>query len=213
MRPVIADPFITLEQQAHAVRVGMWAFLASEVLLFAGLFSLMTGQAIHFPHGFAEGARHANGAIGFSNTMLLLCGSYFAARAHRTVKQGASHRAGVLLSMASFVALGFVVLKAIEYAEHIHEGMVPGGRGVFFTTHPTPGLASYVSLYWIATGLHAVHVTAGAIVLGVMSFHCFRRRISSSNAHIVEAGALYWHVVDVIWVFLWPFFYLFREVG
>lgn len=205
-----AEHFESLEKQASAARLGMWIFLVSELLLFAGFFTLYGALRAHWPEGFAEGAHHADLVIGSVNTMILLVGSWAAADAVHVVRDGRERAGAHRLALAVLLAIAFLVLKGLEYAHHAHDGALPGGRTHFYVEHPVRGLAAYFTLYWVATGAHALHVLAGAVVLGALALSCLRHRVPPRRAHVVELGALYWHLVDVVWIFLWPMFYLMR---
>jgi cytochrome c oxidase subunit 3 len=208
--PEHAAHFESLEKQASAARLGMWIFLASEVLLFAGFFVLYATLRARWPAGFAEGVHHADLLIGSVNTMVLLTASWAAADAVHVAREGRSAGAGRRLALAALLSVVFVVLKGVEYASHVAEGALPGGGTQFYSVHPAAGLPSYFTLYWIATSAHALHVVAGAGILGALAIACFRGRIARERAHVVELGALYFHLVDVLWIFLWPLFYLSR---
>lgn len=207
--PTHADHFESLERQAHAARFGMWVFLCSELLLFAGLFGLYGSYRAKWPAAFRVGIEHMEVVIGSVNTIILIVSSFFAALAVHLLEQGRS-RKGAIGSLLVTITLGatFEVLKGIEYAHHIHDGIVPGGETAFFHAHGVPGLETFFTLYYLATGLHAVHVLVGMIVLGVFVVLVWRGDVDRAHSHRLEAGVLYWHLVDAIWIFLWPMFYL-----
>jgi cytochrome c oxidase subunit 3 len=200
-------PFASLEQSDLAARLGLWVFLASELLFFGAFFVLYAALRAEHPAGFAEGVAHGDEWIGGINTMVLLLGSYFVASALRALRAGHRTSAVVRLAATAMLACTFLFLKGIEYAHHIESGMIPGAHTAFFGPSPTPGLASYVTLYWITTAVHAIHVLVGAIVSAVLALGCMRGTV---RAHHVALGGLYWHLVDVIWLFVWPLFYLLR---
>lgn len=203
-----ADHFQSFDQQARASRLGMWVFLASEVLLFAGMFALYTGYRLHYPQAFAEGVRHDLKWDGSLNTLILLVSSYLVARSVPSTRAGHRRSALVQLGFVVLLGLAFLGLKLYEYASHFSEGIIPGGRTPFFAEHPTPGLPAFFTLYYLMTGAHALHVTIGlAVIIGLMIKIGRARRVAAA-AHPLEVGALYWHLIDVIWIFLWPLFYL-----
>jgi cytochrome c oxidase subunit 3 len=199
--------FASLARSDLATHLGLWVFLASELLFFGAFFLLHAALRAEHPAGFAEGARHADELIGGINTMVLLLGSYFVASSLRALRAGHRKSAAARLAATSLLACTFLVLKGIEYAHHIESGMVPGAHTAFYGSSPTPGLASYVALYWITTATHALHVLVGAAVTAVLALGCMRATI---RAHHVALGGLYWHLVDVIWLVVWPLFYLLR---
>jgi cytochrome c oxidase subunit 3 len=108
------------------------------------------------------------------------------------------------------VALGgvFLAIKFAEYGHHFEEGIYPGGQGAFFAAHTTPGLAIFWTLYFFMTGLHAVHVTIGMILLSTTILGMRSGKITAVAPQRMEIAAIYWHLVDVIWIFLWPLLYL-----
>lgn len=202
--------FASVEVSDHAARLGMWVFLASELLFFGAFFVLYAALRAEHPAGFAEGVRHAEDVIGAINTFVLLTGSYFVATALRAMRAEQRKSATIRLVVTTVLAILFLALKTLEYARHVQAGMIPGGGTSFFGAHPTPGLESYVALYWVTTGAHALHVLVGAVVMGALAGGVAR---GHARAHHVALGGLYWHLVDVIWLFVWPLFYLLRGAG
>jgi cytochrome c oxidase subunit 3 len=199
------DHFATLEQQAQAVKLGLAAFLASEALLFTGILALITAYRADWPAAFTEGVHHNTKILGSINTGVLLTSSALVAIAVE-LRRATKTRAAAFLTLAT-AGLGviFVIIKLTEYAHHFRDGIYPGARGMFFQTHHVPGLPTFWTLYYLATGLHAIHVTCG---VGVLSYRGIRDLVAPTHEHTLEATALYWHLVDVIWIFLWPLFYL-----
>ena len=202
------EHFESLAQQQHAARLGMWIFLASELLLFGALFTLFAAQRAHYPDGFAEAVRHNTKVLGSVNTGVLLTSSALVASAVHAARAG--RRAAAMARVSGTVALGvaFVAIKLVEYGIHVEEGILPGGQGRFFLEHETPGLVPFWNMYWVTTGLHLVHVTVGLGVLAVMLVSIARRSAIGALAHRLEIAAIYWHLVDVVWIFLWPLLYL-----
>jgi cytochrome c oxidase subunit III len=205
--PRLAMQFQDLDKQNHAARFAMWIFLGSEVLLFAGLFGLYASYRAMYGAEFSAGAAYNNLAIGTGNTVILITSSLFVALSVRAVRVGAPRRAGCWLLAAVLLGLVFLTLKGVEYSQHFHEGIYPGA-GYRFSELPTRGANLFFTLYFLSTGLHALHVTAGIVVLLLVAWGCFRRRYGVESPIHVELGGLYWHLVDVIWIFLWPMLYL-----
>ena len=199
--------FENLDKQAHAVRFGMWVFLANELLLFAGLFALYTAYRTEYPTGFVAGVRHSELAIGTINTSLLVVSSYTAASALRTIRRG--ERRTTIAWLFATIALGavFLALKGLEYSRHAAEGALPGA---YYAYHelPTYGSQLYFTLYYFMTGLHVLHLAAAVLVLAWLTWRVSRRRTTAAYHADLEAGVLYWHLVDCIWIFLYPMFYL-----
>jgi cytochrome c oxidase subunit 3 len=203
-----AEHFESLEQQAHAAHLGMWIFLASEVLLFAGLFALYAIYRFQHPRGFDIGLEHSKKTIGSINTGILLFSSYAAASAVLALRAGRRARALVLLAGTIVLGLSFIALKLYEYSLHFQEGIYPGAQGEFFQQLHAPGLAPFWTLYYVMTGLHVLHVTAGLCVLAWVMAKIARGKVAPPHDHPLALAAMYWHLVDIIWIFLWPLFYL-----
>lgn len=213
--PLHEEHFESMERQADAVRIGTWVFLASEILLFAALFALYAGYRLHWPRAFHEGVHHMNIYIGGANTFILLTSSFLSALAvQRLESDGQKARRAVVALLSAAVLLGtvFLGLKFWEWSMHIHEGMVPGGGTAFYDTHPVPGLTIFASLYYLMTGLHALHLIVACIILVVLAWLLKNGRVDQATSHRLEAGVLYWHMVDAVWLFLWPMFYLAGKV-
>ena len=204
----VAEQFEDLEQQAHAARLGMWVFLGSEALLFLGLFALYVGYRVEHPQGFGQGIEHNTYVLGTLNTFVLLCSSYAVASALHALRGGHATLAFWLTGLT--VALGalFLVIKFVEYGKHFHDGIYPGGAGHFFDEHSSYGLIQFFTLYFVTTGLHAIHVFVGMLVLTFMAIRIARKSLTPLAPHPLELGAIYWHLVDVIWIFVWPLYYL-----
>jgi cytochrome c oxidase subunit III len=205
---VPAEHFEDLATQAHAAKLGIAVFLASEALLFAGLFALFATYRAEYTEAFGEGVRHNTKVLGSLNTAVLLVSSTLVALSVHAARAGKRLRSALLLSGTIVLGFAFLGVKLVEYAHHFHEGIFPGGAGVFFQQHTEQGLPLFWTLYYVVTGLHAVHVTVGVTVLAVMLVRVLRGRIAPPATYPLEIGALYWHLVDVIWIFVWPLFYL-----
>ncbi len=203
-----ADHFEDLARQAHAARLGMWVFLSSEVLFFAGLFALYATYRVEHPTGFGEGVEHNTLAWGSTNTAVLLVSSYTIALAVHQLRRGKTRSAAALTAVTISLGLCFLAIKASEYLEHFREGIYPGGVGTFFQSHPDPGIGMFFTLYFCMTGLHALHVIVGMGVLAFMLWKILRGDIGPWASYPLAIGAVSWHLVDAVWIFLWPLFYL-----
>jgi cytochrome c oxidase subunit 3 len=203
-----AGHFENLNKQAHAARLGMWVFLASEVLFFAGLFALYATYRVEHPEGFGEGVLHNTVAWGSTNTGVLLVSSYTIALAVHELRRGKARGAAMLTAATIFLGLCFLAIKTGEYFEHFREGIYPGSVGEFFREHRNPGIGMFFTLYFCMTGLHALHVFVGMCVLSFLLFKILRGDVGVWAPHPLAIGAVYWHLVDVVWIFLWPLFYL-----
>ena len=204
---IFGHHFSSLARQNEAMRLGMWLFLATEILLFAGLF---TGYAVYryeFANAFAAASRHLNITAGTVNTVVLITSSFTVALALHFVRVNKPRVAGLCLAITILFALAFMGIKAIEYVEHFHEHALPG-KYYAFEKVTIPGAAMFYSLYFLMTGLHALHVMVGMSVLGWLLWRTLQGRYSSRYYTGLELGALYWHLVDLVWIFLYPLLYL-----
>jgi len=204
---ILGHHFASLERQNEAMRLGMWLFLATEILLFAGLF---TGYAVYrfeFPFAFAEGSRHLNITAGTLNTVVLITSSFTVALAIHFARSDRPKAAAICLVITLLFALAFLGIKAIEYTEHFREHALPG-KYYAFEEVKAPGAAMFYSLYFLMTGLHGVHVVAGMSVLSYILWRTLQGRYSSRYYTGIELGGLYWHLVDLVWIFLYPLLYL-----
>ncbi|HEX3344157.1 MAG TPA: cytochrome c oxidase subunit 3 [Polyangiaceae bacterium] len=208
MAEQVAEQFEDLPRQAHAARLGMWIFLGTEVLFFSGLFALYAAYRAEHPYGFGVGVEENTVVWGSVNTGILLVSSYTVALAVHELRRGERRACALLLGVTIALGLGFLAVKTGEYMKHFHEGLYPGGVGTFYATHGDAGTKMFFTLYFCMTGLHAVHVFVGTGVLSFLLVQVLRRRIGPAAPHPLAIGAIYWHLVDVIWIFLWPLFYL-----
>jgi cytochrome c oxidase subunit 3 len=199
--------FEDLGKQARAVRFGMWVFLANELLLFAGLFALYTAYRTEYPAGFTAGVAHSELAIGTINTSLLILSSYTAASALRAIRRDARRATLAWLTVTLALGIVFLALKGLEYSHHAAAGALPGAYYAFREL-PGHGGQLFFTLYYFMTGLHVLHLAAGILVLGWLIWRVSRRRTTAAYHADLEAGVLYWHLVDCIWIFLYPMFYL-----
>lgn len=202
-----AEQYATLERQSATLRFGMWVFLTSELLLFSGFFALYAGYRAIFGADF-EAALHENTLVyGTVNTYVLLTSSLTVALSVGAIRRGATRVATALLLLSALFGVAFLVIKAVEYGVHIREGALPG-HWYRFEKAPTAGGARFFTLYWITTGAHALHVTGGIGVLLWLAWHAHRGRYRPEYHPKFEMATLYWHFVDVMWIFIWPIFYL-----
>ena len=204
------EQFADLEKQTHAARLGMWAFLASELLLFAGLFALYAAYRALYPRDFAAAVAHNSVAIGTTMTVILISSSFTVAMAVHAVRASRPRRAAWLLGVSVVIGLLFLVLKGVEYTEHFHEGIYPAGA-YHFAELPTFGAQMAFTLYYAMTALHGLHVAVGASLLTWVAWGCWKERYWSYDQTPVELCGLYWHLVDIVWIFLWPLLYLTRR--
>jgi cytochrome c oxidase subunit 3 len=199
----------SLDRQHAAARLGMWVFLGSEMLLFAGLLALYAAYRFVYPTEFHAAAAHANLTIGTINTYVLITSSLTMALAIHATRRGQRARTVALLVITIALGLTFDVLKGVEYAEHLSVGIAPG-HYYAFDTLPAHGAVLYFTLYYMLTGLHALHVTGGICVVVWLALRARRGDFTRESHLALELGGLYWHLVDLVWIFLWPLLYLIR---
>lgn len=203
----VAEHFASAQVQRHAARLGMWAFLGTEILLFAGLFAGYAEFRSLYPEAFFFCSRHLDATLAMIETAVLITGSFAVVTAHHF----AGERRGGLtsLSLLAAVATGvaFLALHGVEYVAHFREGALPG-KYYHFAQIPIAGSSLFFTLYFLMTGLHSLHVIAGAGVLGWLAARAARGSITEHKSNAVELGGLYWHLVDLIWIFLFPLLYL-----
>lgn len=203
----LREQFEDLDKQAHAARLGMWVFMSSELLLFAGLFALYSGYRAMYPADFAAAVAHDNAAIGTANTAILITSSFTVAMSLHAVRLGRPRRAAALLLFSIGCGLLFLLLKGVEYGQHFREGIYPG-VAYRNAALPTAGAQMFFTLYYFLTGLHAIHVIVGLLLLSWLAWGAWSRVYSPARYIHVELGALYWHLIDIVWIFLWPLLYL-----
>ncbi|MBI4508113.1 MAG: cytochrome c oxidase subunit 3 [Deltaproteobacteria bacterium] len=207
--PRLAEQFESLAKQAHAARLAMWLFVCSELLLFAGLFALYGAYRVMYPAGFMAAAKLNNLTLGTINTFILISSSFTVAMGIHSMRVSRPRWTAALLTATIFLGLTFLVIKIIEYGQHVHHGILPGSH-YRFTAMDNPGAKTFFTLYYFMTGLHALHVLGGLAALGWMTV-LVRKNYFSAEHHVpLELGGLYWHLVDLIWLFLWPLLYLTR---
>jgi len=206
--PYLAEHYETIEKQDYAARLGMWLFLGTEILLFAGLFLGYTVYR-HFYHDtFHHCSRALNITLGTTNTIVLITSSLSVALAYWAVKVGKKGLAIGMLVFTIICACAFLVIKYFEYAHKFEVGELPGKwfRAEELMQYPAANM--YFTIYFLTTGLHAFHVIVGMTVLLWVLKGILKGRYNEGYYVPVELGALYWHLVDLVWIFLFPLLYL-----
>jgi len=186
-------------------RIGMWLFILSEILLFGGLFLLYSTYRYKFPVEFRSASAALSVADGAFNTAVLITSSLTVALAIHFLHLGRPKPVVDLLT--GTIALGaiFLVVKGSEWADKFAHGLYPGSPVLL--TRPR-GEVLYFGLYFVMTGLHALHVLIGICLLTALAILTVRGRIRAERPAFLENAGLYWHLVDIIWIFLFPLFYL-----
>ena len=210
--PDLQHHFDSLDQQHEAATLGMWLCLITEVLFFGGLVLAYMLYRVWYPAAWAEASRELDIVLGAFNTAVLIGSSLtmaFAVRSAQTGKQRATV-VWILLTMA--LGLVFLIVKYFEYKEKFEHHHVPGPDFAF--EGPQAGPAQiYFSLYFLMTGLHATHMIIGFVILAVIAWMAHKKRFSPEWYTPVEISGLYWHFVDIVWIFLFPLLYLVDRAG
>lgn len=206
--PHLAHHFQTLEQQYDANILGMWVFLITELMLFGGLFTAYTVFRYLYPTAFAEGSHHLNIIVGTANTAILILSSLAVALAVRGAQIGERRSLVLFLVLASVLGLLFLGLKGFEYYEHFVHNLVPGIAWEFGGPLARP-VELFMFLYFFMTGVHALHMIIGIAILAIIAVFGWRGRYTDGNFTPVELAGLYWHFVDIVWIFLFPLLYLY----
>jgi cytochrome c oxidase subunit 3 len=205
--PFLQHHFTTAEQQRDAAKIGMWLFLVTEILLFGGLF---VGYGIlwsRFPEAFASAHHHLDRTLGFVNTVVLLVSSFTMVMAVDSARQSKRERLILFLSLTIALAGVFLGIKFFEYSHKIHAGLLPG-KLFHYQGAANPREFLFFSFYFMMTGLHGVHIVAGMCLLGWVLRRAVRGDFSGRYYTPVDLAGLYWHLVDVIWIYLFPLLYL-----
>jgi len=204
--------FEDIEQQRDAGNFGMWIFLATEMLFFGGLFAMYIAyRALYFP-GFLAGSRLLERDFGAAMTFILLGSSFTMALSVHAVRTNSRRLLIAMLLLTVVLGAAFLGIKFTEYGQKWHEHLVPG-----LNFHPSaqqllgaPGrtVELFLCFYFFMTGLHALHMIAGIGLLLVMTARAWRGAVNIGNYQEIEVSGLYWHFVDVIWIYLFPLLYL-----
>ncbi len=208
--PVLGHHFADLEQQQEAQTLGMWAFLITEVMFFGGLFAIYAVYRFAYLDAFAEASRELNLTLSTINTFILLCSSLTVALGVRAA-QTSKHFQLIGYIIATLVlGTAFIVIKIFEYADKISHNVFPGPNFEYHgaTAAYTEAAELFFGIYYCMTGLHLIHMFIGAGLLTWLLIRSLMFHFSEKNFVMVEICGLYWHFVDVVWVFLFPLLYL-----
>jgi len=204
----LAHQFEDLEQQQEAASLGMWVFLATEVMFFGGLFAGYTIYRNLYPPGFEAGSHMLNVTIGAINTAVLICSSLTMALAVRAAQLGKRNALVAFLMLTIALGLAFILIKlTLEWRHDYLEGLAPG-LNFTFAGPDAKSLELFFCFYFIMTGVHALHMMVGVGVLSVLLVQAWKGHIGPNHFDAVETAGLYWHFVDIIWIFLFPLLYL-----
>lgn len=204
--PRPAMQFADLTQQRDTATLGLWLFLATEILFFGGALMGYLAYRMIYPDGFLEAARHTKIVLGTANTAILLTSSLTMALAVHAAQTARGRMASRLLIATAALGLAFIGVKGVEYYAEYREHLVPG-LDFAFAPHARAAELFFL-LYFITTGLHAIHLTVGIALVLFMARRLAHETDGPFYTAPVEVVGLYWHFVDIVWVFLFPLIYL-----
>lgn len=199
--------FVDMDQQLDSSKLGMWVFLATEVLFFGGLFAAYIIYRIMYPELFKMGAEHLITFAGATNTLVLIASSVSVAFAIRSAMVNKKRNIIICLCITIALAFMFLVIKGYSWFHEFSEGIYPG-QFYTFTEIAHPKAHIFFSLYYLMTGLHALHVIVGIGLMLWLLKKAMNHDFGSEYFTPLEITGLYWHFVDLIWIFLFPLFYL-----
>jgi len=210
--------FADMEQQRASATLGMWVFLITEIMFFGGLFLAYLVYRTAHMEAFEFASFHfMEFWLGTINTVVLLCSSLMVALSVHAIQMNHRKLCAVLLIGAALCGVGFLGIKAIEYHNHWVEGTVPGlhwsPEKAYEEKHLQPmhdeqGLQMFFYIYFVMTGLHAIHVTIGIGLLATIGYFAWKNHYTPEYNNPVHVSGLYWHFVDIVWIFLYPLLYL-----
>lgn len=203
----LAHHFSEVEQQQESAKLGMWIFLLTEVLLFGGLFCFYTIYRAWNPDMFYNAHKFLNVELGALNTVVLISSSVTMALAIRSMQLNDRKKTIWFLVITLACAAIFLVVKYFEYSHKFHLGQLPGK---FYTFTAVQGNNPHIffSVYFTMTGLHGIHVLAGMVAISWVLYRTVKNNFSAQYYTPIEMTGLYWHLVDLIWIFLFPLLYL-----
>jgi len=196
---------IHLHRDDEASKIGMWLFIFTEMLLFGGLFIAYSVYRFRNPDAFHLAADELNRSVGIINTIVLLISSATLAMALSAVQMGKIFHAKLLTTITIMLAFVFMINKYFEWGAKFEHHLYPGSE---YLMELSQGEILFFGLYFAMTGLHALHILIGLVLMFVVLNRLQNNTITSDNNILLENSGLYWHLVDIIWIFLFPLFYL-----
>ncbi len=200
------------DQQREAATLGMWVFLATEILFFGVLFASYTVCRVLYPDGFAVASRHTDMLLGTIETAVLLISSCLIALGVRAIKLDQYRIAAWLMAATATLGIAFLVMHGFEYYKEYTEHLVPGVDFVQQGPH-AHAVELFFFLYYVITGFHSLHVAIGVTLILVLAVRVSRGTFGSQRYTTPELTALYWHLVDIVWIFAFPVIYLVGRAG
>ncbi len=196
---------MTSGRDQTGIRIGMWLFLYTEIILFGGLFVLYAAYFHEYPKAFAEYGKELNRVIGAANTVLLLASSFTVAASITALRQHSKRLCLGFLAISLGCGAIFLVNKYFEWGHKFAIGLYPNSKAL---AGAPPGKNIFFGLYYVITGLHGLHVIIGMTLLAISLVMVHNNRITAQRYALLENSGLYWHLVDLIWIFVFPLFYL-----
>lgn len=212
VHPKAQAHFVSMDQQFDASKMGMWLFLITEILLFSGMFVAYTVYRVWHPEVFQAVSGALDWRLGGLNTLVLLGSSFTVALAIHQIQK--NNRKGLILNLVLTIIFAgvFMFIKYLEYTGKFAHGVFPGAHyaphGEHYGAYDIPYAAQFFSIYFVMTGIHGIHVLIGMAVFAVLIVRALRGAFDSEYYTPVELTGLYWHLVDIIWIFLFPLLYL-----
>jgi cytochrome c oxidase subunit III len=203
----LAEHFVDATQQRQAAQLGMWTFLVTEVLFFGGMFTAYAVNRFQYPLEFRAASQHLDLWAGTLNTAVLIASSLTMALAVQAAQRGRTATLRAMLGLTILLGSVFLCVKAVEYGHKFAEHLVPGPSFAIEGVDARPAQL-YFSLYFALTGMHALHMVVGLGLLAVLVVRASRNAFSAEYYTPVELTGLYWHFVDIVWIFLFPLLYL-----
>ena len=196
-----------MEQQREVGTLGMWAFLITEVMFFGGLFLAYLVYRTRYPEVFAQASQELDVMLGGINTIVLLSSSLSVALAVHAAQEGRKQAILNYLWFTMFCGFTFLVIKGFEYAHKFEHHLIPG-KNFFFHGSVGDQAQIYFSLYFMMTGIHALHMIIGIGLLAALMWRVKKNHFNTEYYGPIEIFGLYWHFVDIVWIFLYPLLYL-----
>jgi len=206
--PALAHHFDSMAQQSEATTLGMWVFLVTEVLFFGGLFATYMVYRSQFPEAFAAASHELDVTLGTINTVVLITSSLTMALAVHAAQMGQRKLLMTFLILTMILGGVFLGIKSLEYYHKFAEHHVPGADFHFVEQKYAQHAQIFFSLYFVMTGLHAIHMIIGIGIMLVMLWWSWNGTITEEYSSPIEISGLYWHFVDIVWIFLFPLLYL-----
>jgi cytochrome c oxidase subunit III len=201
------EHFADLDQQRETATLGMWAFLMTEVMFFGGMFTAYMVYRIMYPAAFNAASQHMNFWAGTINTVVLICSSLTMVLAVHASQEGKNKLMIWLLIATMVLGLAFLGIKGYEYHEHWVDHKVPGETFHFDGPDPRPA-EMFFGLYFAMTGFHALHMIIGLGLVSAIIYMALKNKFTRDYHNPVENVGLYWHFVDMVWIYLYPLLYL-----